>query len=118
MINSLDTVRMILVTLFCIYQFWAFKNKKSMTIKLTPIILSATLEFLFIALSPIVGIASYFFIFIIFLVELTLRGAMLVVFLEACIVLIGTNKSLKKLLILSCAFFILAIVYHFGQKVF
>jgi hypothetical protein len=41
-----------------------------------------------------------------------------VILLEAFLILIGTNRNLKKSLILICVFSIVAVVYYFGEKVF
>lgn len=116
--NSIELVRLILITLFCIYQFWAFRNNKPLKIKLFPMILLILIGVLIVALFLFIRPIGYFFIFIILCVELSLRGAMLVVLLEALLVLRGSHKDMKRFIILICIFFVLAVVYVWGERIF
>ncbi len=112
-----SSVRLILILLFFLYQFWAFKNKKSLMMKLSPIILSIVLAILmFLVLS--ISHFAYLFIFVILFLELSVRGAMLVVLLEALQAFLGKQRNLKRCVILVCVFLLLAAVYYLGEKVF
>jgi len=115
--NSINIARLILTVLFLGYQFWAFKNKKSITFKLLPIILSMVCGIFLIVIVPFIGIIAYYIIFFILLIELSIIGIMLVIAAEACIALFGSNKNLKKAAGLTVVFILLTVVYYLVEKV-
>lgn len=117
MINSINVARFILIILFAGYQVWAFKNKKSIFLKLLPIVIAMALGILTIVLVPFIGVIAYYIIFFILIIELSLIGIMLVIISEIFLALFSGGRNLKRAAALSVVFIILTFVYYLVEKV-
>jgi hypothetical protein len=118
--NLLNIIRLVLTTLFGAYEFWTFKNKKSLKNKLIPIIITFVFSLALLLLQTFAGLGGQYvvFVFIVLAIELCIIGTMLVVLTELCITLFSPVRNLKKTLILAIVLIILAVVFYLGQKVF
>lgn len=116
--NSFNITRLILIILFVVYQFWAFKNKKSVKHKLYPMICVVIIGTLLMALLSFTSLAGYYFIFFILTIELSLLGSILVIAIEIFLALFDSIRNMKKVIFLTITFILLTVVYYVGQKVF
>ncbi|MBU3144860.1 hypothetical protein [Clostridium sp. CF012] len=114
---SINVVRITLTILFGIYQFWAFRNNKSVRCKLSPMILAIALGLLISALASFVGAIGYFFIFTILIIELSIMGAILVFLLEICLALFSNHVNLKRVMNLVGIFTLLVVIYYLVERV-
>ena len=115
---SLNIVRIILIISFGVYEIGAFRSKKSLPLKLLPMILSIALALLLLALASFMGPIGYFFIFAILIVELSIIGTILVFLLEICVALFSPNRNLKRILFLTMVFILLIGINYLSQRVF
>lgn len=118
MSDPINVFRLLLGIIFVIYEFWTFKNNKSIIRKLSLLIFIVILGLLIIVSIPFGGSMGFFLIFAILMIELSFIGAILVVLLEICLSLFSSNQNLKRILILTIVFIILVVVYYLGQRVF
>lgn len=116
--NSLNIARLTLIILLGIYEYWTFKNKKSIIKKLIPIILGLIIALIALALVLFLGIPAIFFIFVVLLMELSLLGTISIVLVEAILATFGDKRNLRKTLILYPVLIFLIVVYYLGEKVF
>jgi hypothetical protein len=116
--DPINIFRIILGIIFVTYEFWAFKNNKSISHKLSPLIFIVILGILIMVSVPFVGSMGFFLIFAILMIELSFIGVILVVLLEIWLSLFSTNQNLKRILILTIVFIILVGVYYLGQRIF
>lgn len=115
--NSVNAVRLILITLFAIYEVYAFKNGKPLKRKLLPIIFLISIGLLlFVVLQPFLGLIGG--IFAILLVELSLLCSMLVVLGEIILNLFSSQRNIKEVLKLVIIFSLIAVIFYLGEKVF
>jgi len=116
--NSIDIMQLVLFTLFGLYQFWAYKNNRTLIIKLAPMIFFVCFGLLLIGLSSFIGTIGYFIIiYVILLIELSLKGVLLVLILEIFLAL-KSKTNLKKILILVGILCLLTVVYYLGERIF
>lgn len=116
--NSYNAIRIILVILFGIYEYWAYKNRKAIIKKISPSILALIIALLILVFILFLGLPAYFFIFVVLIIELALTGTILIVLIETMLSILSTKHNVKKTLILSFVLIFLILIYYLGERVF
>ncbi|EOR24911.1 hypothetical protein A500_11624 [Clostridium sartagoforme AAU1] len=107
-----------MIILFLIYEFWTFKNKKSLKYKLSPLVILVLISIFVLVFASFFKFIGYYFIFFILALELSLIGIILVCIFEIFLMIVSHELNLKKLTVLLFMSIALALIYYLGQKAF
>lgn len=113
-----NTLKFILLIVFFIYEFWTFKNKKSLKYKLSQLVIVILISIFILIFTYFFKFIGYYFIFFILALELSLLGIILICIFEILLMLLSHELNLKKLTVLLFMSIALALIYYLGQKAF